>query len=108
MLSFNSSTLIAFFSPGPMELLIIGGIAVLLFGSRLPEVARNFGKSFVEFKKGMGGITDEVRNVQYDVEQAAETAYYTPEEDDAPSTFEPPPEESANAKEATADEATKA
>ena len=36
-----------------MELLIVGGIAVLLFGKRLPEVGRSLGKSIVEFKKGI-------------------------------------------------------
>ena len=35
--------MIAFFSPGPMELCIIVGIALLLFGSRLLSVARSIG-----------------------------------------------------------------
>lgn len=46
--------------PGTMEMLVIGGIALLLFGKRLPEVARGFGKSIVEFKKGMKDINDDV------------------------------------------------
>jgi len=50
----------AFFSPGPMEMMIIGVIAVLLFGKRLPEVGRSLGKGIVEFKKGVNGIEDEV------------------------------------------------
>ena len=105
MVGFNCFTLLAFLSLGPMEMLIVGAIAVLLFGSRLPEVARSLGKSYTEFKKGVGGITDEVRNVQYEVEQAADTAYYTPDEDDAPSSFDPPPaDEDSQRKEATADE----
>lgn len=105
MLAFNSLSLIAF-GLGPMEMLIVGAIAVLLFGSRLPEVARSLGKSYTEFKKGVGGITDEVRNVQYEVEQAADTAYYTPEEDEPPSSFDPPPaeDETNEKKEETADE----
>ncbi|HVC92992.1 MAG TPA: twin-arginine translocase TatA/TatE family subunit [Pirellulales bacterium] len=45
-----------------MELLIIGGLAVLLFGSRLPGVARSLGKSMTEFKRGLTDIQDEVRN----------------------------------------------
>jgi sec-independent protein translocase protein TatA len=36
-----------------MELMIVGVVAVLLFGKRLPEVGRSMGKSIVEFKKGM-------------------------------------------------------
>ncbi len=50
------------FSPGPMELIIIGMIALLLFGKRLPEVARSLGKGIVEFKKGVSGIEDEVKS----------------------------------------------
>ena len=48
------------FAPGPMEMLIIGVIAVLLFGKRLPEVGRSLGKGIVEFKKGIRGIEDEI------------------------------------------------
>lgn len=48
---------------GVPELIIVGIIALLLFGKRLPEVARSLGKGIVEFKKGMAGIEDEVRNV---------------------------------------------
>jgi len=53
-------TIFAFFSPGPMEMIIIGAIAVLLFGKRLPEVGRSLGKGIVEFKKGIHGIEDEI------------------------------------------------
>ncbi len=41
------------FSPGPWEMLIIMFLAVLLFGKRLPEVARSIGKGISEFKKGL-------------------------------------------------------
>lgn len=53
------------FGLGPMELMIIGVIAVLLFGKRLPEVAKSMGKSFTEFKKGMRGIEDEIHTSSY-------------------------------------------
>jgi sec-independent protein translocase protein TatA len=46
-------------SPGLPELLIIGVIALLLFGKRLPEIARSLGKGIVEFKKGVQGIEDD-------------------------------------------------
>lgn len=46
---------------GPMELIIVGGIALLIFGNRLPSVARSVGKSLVEFKKGMNEIEEEVK-----------------------------------------------
>lgn len=48
------------FGLNPMELMIIGAIAVLLFGSRLPEVARSLGKSLTEFKKGMNDLKNEM------------------------------------------------
>lgn len=46
---------------GSGEMIIFGLIALLLFGKRLPEVARSVGSSFTEFKKGMQGLQDEVR-----------------------------------------------
>ena len=44
----------------PMELMVVLGLAVLLFGKRLPEVGRTLGKGIVEFKKGLKGLEDEV------------------------------------------------
>jgi len=55
------SVLFAFFGmPGPVELLIIAGILLLLFGGRLPSVMRNLGRGVVEFKKGIQGVDDEI------------------------------------------------
>ncbi|NUQ67347.1 MAG: twin-arginine translocase TatA/TatE family subunit [Phycisphaerales bacterium] len=42
------------------ELLIILGIALLLFGRRLPEVGRSLGKGIIEFKKGLKGVEEEL------------------------------------------------
>jgi sec-independent protein translocase protein TatA len=44
---------------GPIEMIMVMGVAVLLFGKRLPEVGRSLGKGIVEFKKGIRGIEDE-------------------------------------------------
>ena len=44
---------------GMMEMLVVMGVAVLLFGKRLPEVGRSLGKGIIEFKKGLRGIEDE-------------------------------------------------
>lgn len=38
---------------GPWEVIVILVVALLLFGKRLPEVARSAGKAVSEFKKGM-------------------------------------------------------
>ncbi len=45
---------------GLPEFLIVMVIAVLMFGKRLPEVARSLGKGVIEFKKGLSGISDEL------------------------------------------------
>lgn len=45
-------------SLGPLEMIVVMGIAVMLFGKRLPEVGRSLGKGIVEFKKGLRGIEE--------------------------------------------------
>ena len=57
MLSLN---LLGFISPGPLELAIIAGIVLLLFGgSKLPSLMRNLGRSTNEFKRGMSESVEE-------------------------------------------------
>ncbi|MFK7778466.1 MAG: twin-arginine translocase TatA/TatE family subunit [Gimesia sp.] len=65
--------------PGGYEMVIVGIIALLLFGKRLPEVARSLGKGIVEFKKGVSGIEDDVTQASYSDTQT-ETPRPTPEE----------------------------
>lgn len=52
------------FALGPMELLLVLGIALLLFGgSRLPTLFRSLGQSVTEFKKGISD-KDEPENLE--------------------------------------------
>ncbi len=44
---------------GWFEMMMLMGLAVLIFGKRLPEVGRSLGKGIVEFKKGLSGAVEE-------------------------------------------------
>ncbi len=48
--------LLAFMGLGTVELMIVAGVILLLFGSRLPKVMRSLGEGIVEFKRGVQGI----------------------------------------------------
>ena len=66
-----SSSLFAFIGmPGPMELLIILGIFLLLFGRRLPSVMRNLGASAREFKKGIQQPVEDLEEAQDSLKKA--------------------------------------
>jgi sec-independent protein translocase protein TatA len=45
---------------GLLEMLLVMGVAVLLFGKRLPDVGRQLGRGIIEFKKGLGSVGDEL------------------------------------------------
>jgi sec-independent protein translocase protein TatA len=44
----------------PLGLIVILVIALLVFGSRLPEVARSMGRAMNEFKRGLKDVDDEI------------------------------------------------
>ena len=78
------------FGSHPMELIIVGIVALLLFGKRLPEVARSLGKGITEFKKGVRGIEDEVETSSSSSRPSSRpTAEDRPVETTAPK-FDPP------------------
>ena len=68
------TNILAFWTPGPVELIIILVVAVLLFGRRLPEIARGLGKSLTEFKKGVKEAHDDVDDVVDDVKKEVDDA----------------------------------
>ena len=78
-------SVLAMWMPGPFEWAAIVVVALLVFGKRLPDVARSVGKSIVEFKKG-------IRDVQSDV--------------DVQSRIEPPASSKLERKPETTDEAS--
>ena len=43
----------------PIQLLIIGAIAVMIFGGRLPEVSKKIGRGLADFKRGWDNIRNE-------------------------------------------------
>jgi Sec-independent protein translocase protein TatA len=51
----------------PSTLLILAVIAVLLYGERLPEVARSFGKQFAQFKRSMNQIRQDFESAARDL-----------------------------------------
>ena len=70
--------------------LIFGIVAVLLFGNRLPSVARSLGRSFVEFKKGMSDLESEFKSSVYSEPTTTPRVSYTDHTEPAAPRFEPP------------------
>lgn len=80
------------FGVSSWEMMLLFVVALLLFGKRLPEVARSLGKGMMEFKKGMYDIQDEVSSAASNrpvTSQSRPIPEDTREEATAPK-FEPP------------------
>ncbi|MFK7769260.1 MAG: twin-arginine translocase TatA/TatE family subunit [Mariniblastus sp.] len=94
--------MIAFFgigTPGIGEAILIGVVAVVLFGKRLPEVARSLGSSYQQFRKGLSDIQNSIKeDIDLDLESGPSTRlpdYSDVQDYDEPTApkFEPPVEE---------------
>lgn len=59
--------ILLFSMPGSGEWIVILIIGLLIFGRRLPDVARSLGKSVNEFKKGMREFQESANEVTRDV-----------------------------------------
>ena len=80
---------------GVPELLVILFVALLLFGSRLPEVARSLGRGIAQFKRGVQEASEEASKAIAAAEQQAapsKTAQgAAPAAKDAPAAASPQP-----------------
>jgi len=69
------SPLFAYFGvSSPATWVIIGAIAFLLFGNRLPSVMRSLGRSVTEFKKGVAGIEDDINEAVAKADKPVESS----------------------------------
>ena len=78
---------------GTSEMIIFATIALLLFGKRLPEVARSVGSSLMDFKKGMQEVQSEISNPSSTSSYTAsttDTATSRPSADDTDENFTAP------------------
>lgn len=64
----------------PIHWLIVAAIVFLLFGNRLPSVMRSLGQGIVEFKKGLQGIEDDVKNSVDKIEEQQPSKSQTQDE----------------------------
>ncbi len=55
------------FGIGPTELLLAAGVGLLLFGNRLPSIARSMGRSLIEFKRGFKEVEQEIKELEDDL-----------------------------------------
>jgi len=87
-------------SPGPLELLVIFGVVLVLFGPRkLPGIARSIGRMLHELRKA----SDEFRSQVMSIEDASATPTDAVAEESAPSAADVPSPESTDAANAACD-----
>lgn len=88
-----------FSSLGYTEMLLIGVIALMLFGSKLPEVARNFGGTYRDLRRKVDDFQREFRDWDRVEPTKKSKATFTPDDDSqrvepsAPKFTPPPPDD---------------
>lgn len=92
----------------PMELVIVGIVAIMLFGQKLPDMMKTFGKSYRDFRNGLSELQSQVNLTDTHVSSSYSNSVKRPppktyddyEEPSAPK-FEPPPSEAPSPAENT-------
>lgn len=81
--------LASFLAPSFAELALIGVIALLLYGSDLPQVLRGWGKTYNELRRNLNGIRSDLNDAIYAEPDSPRKLQYYPEfQHDASDTAE--------------------
>ncbi|HEX6960825.1 MAG TPA: twin-arginine translocase TatA/TatE family subunit [Lacipirellula sp.] len=88
----------SFLSPSFGELALIGIIALLLYGSDLPQVIRSWGKTYAEFRGHLNGVRNDLNDAIYAEPEPARRLQYYPEfQNDASNAGDAATDESSHA-----------
>ena len=84
---------------GYTEIILFGVIALMLFGSRLPEVARNFGRTYKQLRGKVDEFQREFRDWDKDDTPSYSQPRFSPDDEEermqtsAPKFLPPPPDD---------------
>lgn len=80
------------FGLGMQEVMIVGAVAVILFGKKLPEVARSMGSSYRELRKGLHDFQSafNVNDALYPRSGSSYASSTTPARREEPDDYERP------------------
>ena len=93
-------TFLALFDLGFTELLVVGFVALLVFGGELPDVLRNAGRAYAKIRRSLGEVAkpvrDELRQLHREMDTESRPApkpkpktTSTPTTTPAPTRYEP-------------------
>lgn len=77
------------FGLDPFSMMVIGILAVVLFGGNLPEVARKLGGSYREFRRGLNEVQQQFRAAEHEANKVVSSLEKTMNSDDEDEEEEP-------------------